>query len=215
MFRVCPLKPDAGNRRIKLPSDCSKLLADLSNDQNIITPFRDPKESPTMSQRNFCLGCGVLIAHNWWRIWQGRFCKECAPRFHQARSVRILIGTIVLLVLSFALGRHSRTLPPPLLIERAANSPLTDLPVNQGALAANQGIPQRTGDSDSFSVSRVADSSSMGSASDSEDAIYICGARTKKGTPCRRRVHFAGERCYQHKGRPSILPPDKLVSKAK
>lgn len=32
-------------------------------------------------------------------------------------------------------------------------------------------------------------------------AIY-CGAPTKKGTACRRRVKKAGERCWQHKGRP-------------
>ena len=168
-----------------------------------------------MSQRNFCPGCGVLIAHNWRRIWQGRFCKDCAPRFHQARSGRFLIGTIVLLALGFALGRHSRTLPPPLVIERSAYSPLTDLAVNQGALATKQEMPQRPGDSDSFSVNRVADGSSTGNASDSEDAIYMCGARTKKGTPCHRRVHFAGERCYQHKGMPAILPPDKLAIKVK
>jgi hypothetical protein len=31
-----------------------------------------------------------------------------------------------------------------------------------------------------------------------------CGARTLKGTPCKRRVP-EGERCAQHKGRPSIL----------
>jgi len=31
-----------------------------------------------------------------------------------------------------------------------------------------------------------------------------CGARTRKGTPCRRRVQ-PGERCHQHLGRPSIL----------
>lgn len=32
-----------------------------------------------------------------------------------------------------------------------------------------------------------------------------CGARTKKGTPC-RRLAPPGERCAQHRGRESILP---------
>ena len=31
-----------------------------------------------------------------------------------------------------------------------------------------------------------------------------CGARTRKGTPCRRMVR-PGERCSQHQGRPSML----------
>jgi hypothetical protein len=44
-----------------------------------------------------------------------------------------------------------------------------------------------------------------------DDNTYICGARTKKGTPCHRRVHAAGERCFQHKGMPSLLPLSKLV----
>src|SRR6185295_19646696 len=39
--------------------------------------------------------------------------------------------------------------------------------------------------------------------------VYICGARTKKGTPCSRRVH-GPVRCWQHKGLPAMLPVDKL-----
>lgn len=33
----------------------------------------------------------------------------------------------------------------------------------------------------------------------------FCGARTKRGTPCRRLVQ-PGQRCPQHRGAPSILP---------
>ena len=43
--------------------------------------------------------------------------------------------------------------------------------------------------------------------------VFICGARTKKGTPCRRRVHVAGERCYQHKGLSAMVSLDKLTIK--
>ena len=38
---------------------------------------------------------------------------------------------------------------------------------------------------------------------------YLCGARTKKGTPCSRRVH-GPVRCWQHKGLPAMLPLEKL-----
>lgn len=41
------------------------------------------------------------------------------------------------------------------------------------------------------------------------DDVYICGARTKKGTPCSRRVH-GPVRCWQHKGVPAMLPVEKL-----
>jgi len=42
------------------------------------------------------------------------------------------------------------------------------------------------------------------------EQTYTCGARTKKGTPCSRRVH-GPVRCWQHKGANAMLPPEKLV----
>ena len=44
------------------------------------------------------------------------------------------------------------------------------------------------------------------------EQVYTCGARTKKGKPCSRRVH-GPVRCWQHKGLPAMLPPEKLVIK--
>ncbi len=35
---------------------------------------------------------------------------------------------------------------------------------------------------------------------DSPERVYICGARTKKGTACSRRVKKSGIRCWQHQG---------------
>jgi len=39
---------------------------------------------------------------------------------------------------------------------------------------------------------------------------YFCGAQTKKGTPCSRRVKSG--RCFQHVGQPAMLPPEKLIA---
>jgi len=36
-----------------------------------------------------------------------------------------------------------------------------------------------------------------------EEKVYTCGARTKKGTPCSRRVQ-GPVRCWQHKGLPRM-----------
>ncbi|HEX2270458.1 MAG TPA: hypothetical protein VHH35_13015, partial [Pyrinomonadaceae bacterium] len=44
------------------------------------------------------------------------------------------------------------------------------------------------------------------------EQLYICGARTKKGKPCSRRVH-GPVRCWQHKGVPAMLPAEKLTIK--
>ncbi|HEX9961513.1 MAG TPA: hypothetical protein VGB00_11305, partial [Pyrinomonadaceae bacterium] len=42
------------------------------------------------------------------------------------------------------------------------------------------------------------------------EAVYFCGAPTKKGTPCSRRVKGGG-RCWQHAGQTALLPPEKLL----
>ena len=44
------------------------------------------------------------------------------------------------------------------------------------------------------------------------EETYICGARTKKGTPCSRRVR-GPVRCWQHKGAKAMRPLEKLVVK--
>jgi hypothetical protein len=58
-------------------------------------------------------------------------------------------------------------------------------------------------------VSGPTQSSATAPAPVTVEDVYICGARTKKGTPCSRRVH-GPVRCWQHKGLPAMLPVDKL-----
>ena len=97
---------------------------------------------------------------------------------------------------AFAFGRYLRPAPPPLIIQRAANSALSDSPAGPGR------APDRVRQANQNQVASVAN-----------EEGYICGARTQKGTPCKRRVHVAGERCFQHKGLPAMVPLDKLVIK--
>jgi hypothetical protein len=168
-----------------------------------------------MHRPNFCAECGERLASRDWRArvlgWKGAWaraswCDHCARRlglYGFARVARPIATISIIAILAFAFGRYLRPAPPPLIISRAANSPLSDLPVNFN------GTPRPTNrkeiDSTSQDVVGV----------DPEDAVYICGARTKKGTPCHRRVHAAGERCFQHKGMPAILPLEKLEVKSK
>jgi hypothetical protein len=42
------------------------------------------------------------------------------------------------------------------------------------------------------------------------EPVYFCGAQTKKGTPCSRRVKGGG-RCWQHAGQTAMLTPEKLL----
>jgi hypothetical protein len=44
------------------------------------------------------------------------------------------------------------------------------------------------------------------------EQAYTCGARTKKGKPCSRRVN-GPVRCWQHKGLPAMLPLERLTNR--
>ena len=150
-----------------------------------------------MRAANFCAECGERLAPKGWRARLGRrLCDRCAQRRGAFATFRSLIGVALVGVAAFAIGKYSRTAPPPLIIQRAANSPLYSAP-NESS------IPQT-----SFTQPNRA-------TSVANEEGYICGARTKKGRPCQRRVHAPGERCFQHKGLPAMVTLDKLTIKPK
>lgn len=167
-----------------------------------------------MHLANYCAECGAHLKRKGWRAWlTSNLCEDCARRSGKANLARPLAVIAIIVIAAFALGRYLRPAPPPLIIERAANSPLSDLPVNlndSAKPARGNAKSQNEGTQASDDLSTV-QAPNPGSA---DDVVYLCGARTQKGTPCHRRVHFAGERCYQHKGKPAILPPEKLIVKS-
>ena len=153
-----------------------------------------------MHAANFCVECGEALARKGWRARvRGTLCDHCAQRLGTFASARPVIVVALIAVLGFAIGRYIRPSPPPLIIQRAANSPLSDAPVNPND-TRRSAKPASGSNPDANPTVATAD-----------EAVYICGARTQKGTPCRRRVHVAGERCFQHKGMPSLVPLSKLV----
>ena len=153
-----------------------------------------------MSTLNFCANCGARLTRKGWRAWlTGARCDDCALRLGRAVTKPLLIVAIIAAG-AFALGKYLRPAPPPLIIHRAANSPLSDVPVSFEATAKG-------------ATNKPTQNPSSNHVGPEDDTVYICGARTKKGTPCRRRVHVAGERCYQHKGMPAMVPLEKLTIK--
>jgi len=155
-----------------------------------------------MSAANFCVQCGERLARKGWRArWRrANLCDQCAQRLGAFSSMRSIIIVTLIAGLGFSIGRLMRPAPPPLVIQRAANSPLADAPVNPNDRVRSQ----RAGNESAAQPNVTAAT---------DDAVYICGARTQKGTPCRRRVHAAGERCFQHKGMPAMVPLEKLTIK--
>jgi len=136
-----------------------------------------------MYKPNFCSQCGVKVLRLRWHLWTSRrFCDECARRLRKERFVPLLCALVALTAAGYIAGRSRRPPPPPLIIQRRSDSPLSspEDPVK----------PQASSSAPSTTV---------------EEEIYLCGARTKKGTPCSRRVH-GPVRCWQHKGMSSIIP---------
>jgi hypothetical protein len=107
----------------------------------------------------------------------------------------------------FLLGRLASQTRPTLVVERGGAG-LNPLPFSPAA-------PRPAGEVREGAAARPEpaygpDGTANERPTDPEEVVYVCGARTKKGTPCQRRVRGPG-RCWQHRGKPAILPPSKLV----
>jgi hypothetical protein len=150
---------------------------------------------------NFCSECGTRVLRLRWHIWTSRrFCNDCAPRLRKAHFVPALLTTLGLIGAGYVAGRVRSPAPPPLIIERRLDSPLNDKE------------PPRTSSLQPSAESGLKQTETTNAAPPVEEVVYLCGARTKKGTPCSRRVH-GPVRCWQHKGMPAMLPPEKLLIK--
>ena len=154
-----------------------------------------------MYKPNFCAECGTKLLRLRWHLWTSRrFCNDCARRLRKARFISTLLATLALVGAGYVGGRARRPAPPPLIVERRFDSPLSDKE------------PGSTLTAQSRSESGRSQTKATAASPAAEELVYLCGARTKKGTPCSRRVH-GPVRCWQHKGMPAMLPQEKLLVK--
>lgn len=157
-----------------------------------------------MYRPNFCSHCGAKIVRLQWHLWTSRrFCDACLPHLRRERLIVPLVAGGALLSIGVVAGRAARPRVPPLVIERSANSPLYNSQAGSGQDHDNG--PAAASDKELNTGSNF-------QTAPHEEVVYICGARTKKGTPCSRRVR-GPVRCWQHKGMPAMLPAEKLVVK--
>lgn len=162
---------------------------------------------------NFCSECGERIARARWRLWTSRkFCVECARRFRKARILLPVLAGTTLFGIGLAAGRAARHAPPPLIIERSQPAPATTSAVALKPAPQSSNTKAATGATtpNASPPAYGPDGSSTERPTDSNEIVSMCGARTKKGTPCTRRVRGTG-RCWQHKGMPAMLPASKLI----
>jgi hypothetical protein len=163
-----------------------------------------------MYQPNFCAECGERIARARWHVRTNRrFCPQCAPRFRSARMLLPLLAGAILFIVGLFAGRAARPSPPPLVIERgqpsiAPTQTAQALPTQANAKTAPQPTTNRPAPNSAGAA--------IENAGEASETVSICGAMTKKGTPCRRRVRGTG-RCWQHKGQPAAISvAERLVT---
>jgi hypothetical protein len=137
-------------------------------------------EQPVMQPAKFCSECGEMLKAPRARLIRERAtCDRCAPRFRALRFLKV-ISLALLLIVAFALGRYGT---PPRTVY------LIGTPVEPIATAE----PNAVSAADPSSAAH--DTQAINSA---DDSVAICGAPTKSGKPCQRKVKGGGY-CYQHR----------------
>jgi len=157
------------------------------------------------------MDCGERIWRKRWYPWTNRrFCQKCATRLRRATVFVPLFGVVALITAAWLIGRSASPEPPPLIIEQAAFTQ-----ANPSASSTLNDVPAgnlQTQPSLALATQPAARAAYTGTLEDPTETVSICGARTKKGAPCSRRVRGTG-RCFQHRGRPAMLSPGKLIVK--
>jgi hypothetical protein len=135
-------------------------------------------------QANFCAECGNALPVR--RAWRQRyFCAVCAQQQRQHSWFYRLFIPGGLLLGTFGWAWASFIAPPATGPGHPRSSAAATVVTALDATA--QTIP------------------SAAPAPEPEIPTALCGARTRRGKPCRRLVPL-GQRCAQHRGQPSLLP---------
>lgn len=166
---------------------------------------------------SFCANCGEKIERTDWTILTSRrFCPVCEIEFkgHELLPRAIVAGGILVGLIGVGAYLKSGTTvatsrsetKPQSLVERPSNSALRPAGPMPRA-EPTQSVAQNTAPQASLSPPIPVRPTVVTS-----EPQYYCGAETKKGTACMRRVK-GNVRCYQHVGMPAIAGADRLTAK--
>jgi hypothetical protein len=175
----------------------------------------------------FCCSCGEKIQRDKWTFLSSRrFCLNCETDYKLQEFMPWAVSGLSVIFALFTMGLYWQK------PERAVN--ISSGPITTAAAKTAPSVPSTPAPGAQPQVQPEVSSvpltlkappiakatpktsepkvvSSAPSSPLAAETVYFCGAQTKKGTPCTRRVKGGG-RCWQHKGQPSMLPPEKLVA---
>ena len=156
----------------------------------------------------YCCNCGEKIVRDDWKLWTSRrFCALCATE-HQ--GVDLLPKAVVVagsLAVVFAVASAVKT-PQSLGVENSTflQKPKPNLkPATvHSSNAASSADPSKNYSTPAANETQQSEQPQREKRT-SDEPVYYCGAITKKGTPCTRRVKTKGF-CWQHAKSGQIAP---------
>lgn len=152
---------------------------------------------------NFCCNCGEKIERDDWKLLTSRrFCNACATENRRHDNVPKIVVAGGVLALMFGIGTlfGGRSGANPTAQTFSASPAALTAPATRKETREPQ--PQEAvAPPASASPPRAAVPANAGTTASTK--AFYCGATTKKGTPCSRKVKVEGSRCFQHAGKPA------------
>ena len=161
---------------------------------------------------NFCCSCGEKIERVEWSIFSSRkFCDLCQTEFRAkdlGPKILAAVGLVFITAVASSIFSPARN-PPKAASSELVASAVTAKERPEGSLNTTSNRQLQSQSGTNVNASRVtvpaANVTKPVTAAKAAEPVYYCGAATKKGTACSRRVKHPGERCWQHQGMPSVI----------
>jgi hypothetical protein len=175
----------------------------------------------------YCCQCGEKIERKKWTFFSsGRFCQLCETDFIlQEWTPRVTVALILFFGLVGFSGFFQSVEKPLIIASIRPSEQTTEIKNSSVNPVSNEKSPSNFSGKSALqntantvvsmphqnALSGKRETSLKMAENQANDApTYFCGAATKKGSPCSRRVKGGG-RCWQHNGQPAVLLPEKLI----
>ena len=152
----------------------------------------------------FCCECGEKVERAEWRLWTNRrFCEFCETEFQGeeiGRKMFAAFGAFAIIAGVFGIYGASRLTPHE---SSSASATITadaksDTAEKSRPLESREQRRPETVPAEQANAVTVSSVPVYGEPEKAAKAVYYCGALTRKGTACSRRVKEKGHRCWQH-----------------
>lgn len=160
-------------------------------------------------QPNYCANCGAKVERVSWGIFTSRrFCDICEIEFKGHDILLRVVAGVILLFGVIGLGSYLKTgsIREPTVARQTvkqAERPMPRETAPQPVSNANSAATAKNVEVITPPVQQLAATKPAAPVREIAEPQYFCGAETKKGTPCSRRVK-GNTRCYQHAGMPPM-----------